>query len=298
MESGKADDLMESVRALFGSELEIEHELGRGGMAVVYSAHDAALQRRVAVKVLLPEYAADEAMAARFLREARTVAALQHPHVVSVYGVRSNGELSAIVMQFVEGRSLDVLLAEKPQLATPIAGLLLSQAAAGLQHAHERGIIHRDVKPANVLIDRDGRAVVSDFGIALRAGATRLTDAGMVVGTMAYMSPEQRSGGVVGPAADQYALGVMAFELFAGRLPFTGALPQMVAQHMHDRPPPLGTLRPSQAGDHYRRRGSSWHLTTELRSGQFEHIAGPQRSSQRLRPASYRAPLGPVARCW
>ena len=223
--TGKRDDLMESVRALFGRELEIEHELGRGGMAVVYSAHDAALQRRVAVKVLLPEYAADEAMAARFLREARTVAALQHPHVVSVYGVRSNGERSAIVMQFVEGRSLDVLLAEKPQLATPVAGLLLSQAAAGLQHAHERGIIHRDVKPANVLIDRDGRAVVSDFGIALHAGATRLTDTGMVVGTMAYMSPEQRSGGVVGPAADQYALGVMAFELFAGRLPFTGALP-------------------------------------------------------------------------
>jgi serine/threonine-protein kinase len=245
--TGKFDDLIESVRTLFAHELEIERELGRGGMAAVYSAHDVALQRRVAVKVLLPEYAQDEARAARFLREARTVAALQHPNVVSVYGVRSNSELSAIVMQFVDGRSLDVLLAEEPRLALPVAGLLLSQAAAGLQHAHDRGIIHRDVKPANVLVDHEGRAVVSDFGIALREGTTRLTDTGMVVGTMAYMSPEQRSGHVVGPAADQYALGVMAFELFAGRLPFTGAMPKMIAQHMHDAPPSLSALRPELA---------------------------------------------------
>ena len=247
MPSGKVDDLAESVHALFGRELEIEREVGRGGMAVVYSAHDPALQRRVAVKVLLPHYAQDEEMAARFLREARTVAALQHPHVVSVYGVRSNSELSAIVMQFVEGRSLDVLLAEEPKLSTAVAGLLLGQAAAGLQHAHDRGVIHRDVKPANVLVDREGRAVMSDFGIALREGTTRLTDTGMVVGTMAYMSPEQRSGGVVGPAADQYALGVMAFQLFAGRMPFTGTLPEMMEQHLHAPPPPLGALRPDLA---------------------------------------------------
>jgi serine/threonine-protein kinase len=247
MPGGKADELIESVRALFGRELEIERELGRGGMAVVFLAHDPALQRRVAVKVLLPEHAQDEMTAARFLREARTVAALQHPHVVSVYGVRSDSELSAIVMQFVDGRSLDVLLAEEPRLSTAVAGLLLAQAAAGLQHAHDRGIIHRDVKPANVLVDREGRAVVSDFGIALREGTTRLTDTGMVIGTMAYMSPEQRAGGAVGPAADQYALGVMAFELLAGRLPFTGTMPEMLAQHMKDSPPPLGELRPDLA---------------------------------------------------
>ncbi len=198
----------------------------------------------MAIKVLLPDLTKDPTTTARFLREARTVAALQHPHVVSVYGVRENGDTNAIVMQYVDGRSLDTLLAGRSRLDLGVAGLILAQVASGLQHAHEHRTVHRDVKPANVLIDRDGRAVVSDFGIALRDGLARITDTGMVVGTMAYMSPEQRMGWSVGPAADQYALGVMAFELFAGRLPFTGSFPEMLAAHLHAPPPSLAALRP------------------------------------------------------
>jgi serine/threonine-protein kinase len=182
-------------------------------------------------------------MVTRFLREGRTVAALQHPHVVAVYGVRGGAGVSAIVMQFVEGRSLDVVLAERGRLSLPAAGLVLSQVAAGLQHAHERGIVHRDIKPANVLLDAAGRAVVSDFGIARRQGVTSITGEGMVYGTLAYMSPEQRRGEAIGPAADHYALGVMAFEVLTGRLPFTGTLAEMVRAHLHDPAPALRPLR-------------------------------------------------------
>src|SRR5512140_1334914 len=242
--AGPADPVRDRLQALFGKELEIERELGRGGMAAVYAGFDPALQRRVAIKTLLPELADDEAMAERFVREARTVAALQHPHVVTVYSVRSGHGVSAIVMQFVEGRSLDVILLERGRLPLHVAGLLLSHAAEGLQHAHDRGVVHRDVKPANVLIDRDGRAVVSDFGIARRDNAPRTTDTGLVVGTWAYMSPEQRSAEHITPATDQYAFGVMAFEVLTGQLPFRGAPGEMMRAHMVDPVPSLRALRP------------------------------------------------------
>jgi tRNA A-37 threonylcarbamoyl transferase component Bud32 len=238
------DPLRDKLQALLGNELEVERELGRGGMAAVYAAFDPALQRRVAVKVLLPEIAEDHGMADRFLREARTVASLQHPHVVTVYGVRSGEGVQAILMQFVEGRSLDVVLGERGRLPVPLVGLLLAQAADGLQHAHDRGVVHRDVKPANVLIDREGRAIVSDFGIARRDKGPRTTGTGMVVGTWAYMSPEQRSAQGVTPATDQYAFGVMAFELLTGRLPFNGTPAEMLRAHMVDPVPSMRALRP------------------------------------------------------
>ena len=169
--SDVVDPLRDKLQALMGNELEVERELGRGGMAAVYAAFDPALQRRVAVKVLLPEIAEDHGMAERSLRE-------------------------------------------------------------GLQHAHDRGVVHRDVKPANVLIDREGRAIVSDFGIARRDKGPRTTGTEMVVGTWAYMSPEQRSAQQVTPATDQYAFGVMAFELLTGQLPFNGTPAEMLRAHM------------------------------------------------------------------
>ena len=238
------DPLRDQLRTLFGGEIDIERELGRGGMAVVYAGFDTQLQRRVAVKVLLPEIANDRSMADRFLREARTVAALQHPHVVTVYSVRSRDGVDAIVMQFVEGRSLDAVLRDGRGLPVQVAGMLLAQAAAGLQHAHDRGVIHRDVKPANVLIDADGRAIVSDFGIARRDHGPRTTETGLVVGTWAYMSPEQRTADALTPATDQYALGVMAFELLTGQLPYAGSPGEMLRAHMHDPPPSVRALRP------------------------------------------------------
>jgi len=247
--SDVVDPLRDKLQALVGKELEVERELGRGGMAAVYAAFDPALQRRVAVKVLLPEIAEDHGMADRFLREARTVASLQHPHVVTVYGVRSGDDVKAIIMQFVEGRSLDVVLSERGRLPLGLCGLLLAQAAEGLQHAHDRGVVHRDVKPANVLIDREGRAVVSDFGIARRDKGPHTTGTGMVVGTWAYMSPEQRSAQDVTPATDQYAFGVMAFELLTGELPFNGTGAEMLRAHMLAPVPSLRALRPEVPAD-------------------------------------------------
>ena len=239
-----SDDLRDRLQQLFGADLEFERELGRGGMGAVFSAFDPILQRRVAVKALLPEVASDRGMAERFLGEARTVAALQHPHVVTVYAVRSGNGVHAIMMEFIEGRSLDAILRDRGRLPVPLAGMLLSHTAAGLQHAHDRGVIHRDVKPANVLIDHDGRAIVSDFGIARRESSPRLTDTGLVFGTWAYMSPEQRTGDTLTPATDQYALGVMAFELLAGRLPFEGTIAEVLRAHMTSPPPSLRAIRP------------------------------------------------------
>ncbi len=232
------------LQALFGNELVIEQELGRGGMAAVFAAFDPGLRRRVAVKMLLPEIANDTEVAERFLREGRTVASLQHPHVVGVHAVRSGQGTNAIVMQYVEGRSLDVVLEQQPVIPLNAAARILAQAAAGLQHAHERGVIHRDVKPANVLIDAHGHAIVSDFGIARRDDGSAVTRTGIVLGTSDYMSPEQRSGERVTPATDQYAFGVMAFEVLSGRMPFLGSLGEVNRGHMLDAPPSLRSLRP------------------------------------------------------
>ncbi|MBI3568620.1 MAG: protein kinase, partial [Gemmatimonadetes bacterium] len=238
------DPLLLRLRELYKGEYEIDREIGRGGMAAVFAAFDPALQRRVAIKALLPGIAAERDMGERFLREARTVAALQHPHVVTVYGVRADDATQALAMQFVEGRSLDAALQERSPMPLPVGGLVLAQVAEGLQHAHDRGVVHRDVKPANVLLETDGRAVVSDFGIARREGVSRLTDTGMVVGTWAYMSPEQRNGEDVTAAADQYELGVMAFEVLAGRLPFVGTPSEMLRAHLYESSPSMRSLRP------------------------------------------------------
>jgi serine/threonine protein kinase len=242
---GKSNPLREQLEKLFGADLDVEREIGRGGMAAVFAGFDPALQRRVAIKVLLPEIANDRGAADRFLREARTVASLQHPHVVTVYSVRSRDGVHAIVMQFVEGRSLDATLHERGSLTLPVAGMLLAHCCDGLQHAHERGVIHRDVKPANVLIEQDGRAIVSDFGIARRDVGPRTTDTGLIVGTWAYMSPEQRAADSITSATDQYALGVMAFELLTGKLPFTGTASEVMQGHMYLPPPSLRAIRPN-----------------------------------------------------
>jgi hypothetical protein len=147
-------------------------------------------------------------------------------------------------MQFVEGRSLDTVLKGKPRLPMPVAALILSQAASGLQHAHDRGIIHRDVKPANVLLDHDGRAIVSDFGIARRDSAPRTTETGFVIGTWSYMSPEQRTAQAVNAATDQYAFGIMAFEILTGELPFLGTIQEVLVAHLDEPPPSLRERRP------------------------------------------------------
>lgn len=240
------DDLAAQIRTLFGGEIAIDREIGRGSMAVVYVGFDVELERRVAIKVLLPDIAADPEIADRFKREAKMVAALNHPNVIPIYGLRNSATVSAIIMQFVDGNSLDVVLRERGSSPLPlgVAGLILSQVADGLEHAHTRGVVHRDVKPANVLLDPAGQVVVSDFGIARRYGAATATASGILLGTASYMSPEQCLGRRAEAASDQYAFGVMAFELLAGRRPFIGRTSELLGAHINHPPPRLTEFRP------------------------------------------------------
>ena len=239
-----SEELRARLHTLFGDELRIDRELGRGGMAAVFLAYDPGLERQVAVKLLLPDVSVHSDVVERFLREARTVAALQHPHIVTVYGVRSRDDAHAIVMQFVDGASLDTVVAERGALPPAKAARMLSQVAAGLQHAHDRGVVHRDVKPSNVLVDDQGNAYVSDFGIARRNDGAVVTKTGLVLGSWDYMSPEQRAGERVTAAADQYAFGVMAFEVFTGHLPFPGTPAQVIRGHMETPAPSLRAVIP------------------------------------------------------
>jgi eukaryotic-like serine/threonine-protein kinase len=236
-------ELQAQLRRLFGAELRIEQEIGRGGMAAVFLAHDPALQRQVAVKLLLPHIARDQDLVQRFLREARTVASLQHPNIVTVFSVRSHEDTHAIVMQFIEGQSLDRSIEQSGALPLPHAARILLEVASALQHAHERGIVHRDVKAANVLLDHAGNAYLTDFGVARRADGFGVTREGMILGSRDYMSPEQRAGERVTAAADQYALGVLAFELLTGHLPFRGTQLEVITAHMEAPPPSLRAHR-------------------------------------------------------
>ncbi len=240
------DEHTYQVRARFAGEIAIDREIGRGAMAVVYLGFDLELERRVAIKVLLPDIAGDPEMADRFKREAKMVAALNHPNVIPIYGLRNSPTISAIIMQLVDGKSLDVVLRERGSSTLPlsVAALILSQVAAGLEHAHARGVVHRDVKPANVLLDPAGHVFVSDFGIARWHGGVSGTGSGVLLGTASYMSPEQCLGRRAEAASDQYAFGVLAFEVLAGRRPFAGRMSELLSAHINDPPPSLSDFRP------------------------------------------------------
>lgn len=194
----------------------VERMLGRGGMAIVYLANDQELHRPVAVKVLAEHLADDESIRKRFLREARLAARLSHPNVVHVYDAGETDGQPFIVMEYVPGETL----AESGKLPTADTVQLALQACAGLQHAHDAGLIHRDVKPANLLLREDGVLKVADFGIARTAETAHLTQLGTILGTAAYLSPEQAAGERVTGAADIYALGAVLYELLTGRPPY------------------------------------------------------------------------------
>jgi serine/threonine-protein kinase len=235
---------LEQLRHETLGEYEILDELGRGGMAIVYLAHDIALDRRVAIKVMSTALL-DEGLAERFRREARTAASLNHPHIIPIYAVRERNNLLYFVMKFVAGQSLDPIVKGMGPLPIPMAQVILSQAASALGYSHRRGVIHRDVKPANIMLDEDGWVVMTDFGIAKVPSAEGLTMTGVTVGTPAYMSPEQCMGKEVTGASDQYSLGVVAYEMLTGRKPFaaTTAMAMMYA-HFHEDVKPLRDLRP------------------------------------------------------
>jgi beta-lactam-binding protein with PASTA domain/tRNA A-37 threonylcarbamoyl transferase component Bud32 len=236
---------------VYSGRYEIVEHLARGGMAEVYVAHDQLLDRRVALKVLFPEFAADHSFVERFRREARSAAALNHPNIVSVYDTGEENGAYYIVMEYVEGRTLrDIIRSEGPLLPQRAADIGADIAGA-LAFAHRHGVVHRVVKPGNVLLDRAGRVKVTDFGIA-RAGNTQenLTQTGAVMGTATYFSPEQAQGGAIDPRSDVYSLGVVLYEMATGRPPFSGDSPVAIAyQHVRETPAPPSSVNPDVPPD-------------------------------------------------
>ncbi|MFI7128260.1 serine/threonine-protein kinase [Nonomuraea sp. NPDC050153] len=218
----------------------LDTRIGAGGMGEVWRGEDIVLARTVAVKVLLPGRTQDPGFVARFQGEARAMATINHAGVVDVYDYGVSGDTVYLVMKFVDGEPLDRLLARLGRIPPQAAMELIAQAASALQAVHDQGIVHRDVKPGNLLVQRDGTLVLTDFGIARSDLANRLTDAGMVLGTAAYCAPEQAEGAPVTPAVDIYALGVVAYECLVGQRPFDGDSAVTIAlKHIREAPPPL-----------------------------------------------------------
>ena len=237
---------VEQLRKATLGEYEVMGLLGRGGMATVYLAHDLALDRKVAIKVMAPHLMSGEGMAERFKREARTAGSLSHPHIIPIYAVKEAGDLLFFVMKFVEGRPLDGIIREVGAVPFAMAQSIMQQVGSALGYAHRRGIIHRDIKPANIMLDTDGWAVVTDFGIAKVSDKQGLTMTGATVGTPSYMSPEQCAATKeLSQASDQYSLGIVAYEMIAGRLPFTAdSVMAIMYAHFNETPPPIQSIRP------------------------------------------------------
>ena len=237
--------VVDRLRAATIGEYDIGYELGRGGMAAVFLAYDLALARHVAIKVMSPALLMGEGMVERFRQEARTIANLTHPGIITIYAVRQLADLHFFVMRFIEGRSLEHILSVSPG-GVPISVVrsLLQQVGGALGYAHRKGVVHRDVKPANILVDVEGTALVTDFGIAKVAASSTHTQTGIVVGTPAYISPEQCMGKPVDGHSDQYSLGVAAYEMLTGKPPFSGQGFAIMLAHASETPRPISELRP------------------------------------------------------
>src|ERR1700730_2345634 len=219
--------------------------IAHGGMATVYRATDTRLDREVALKVMHAELARDEEFVRRFIGEAKSVARLSQQNVVAVYDQGADGPFLYLAMEYVPGRTLKELLRERGRFPPATALEIMSGVLGGLAAAHASGIVHRDVKPENVLVTADGRVKVADFGLARALSVAGHTRAGLLIGTVAYVPPEQVTGGATGPRGDVYSAGVMLFELLTGRLPFTGDTPLSVAyQHVNSGVPAPSPLMP------------------------------------------------------
>ncbi|HEV2283552.1 MAG TPA: protein kinase [bacterium] len=224
---------------------ELQQPLGSGGMAAVYRAWDREGARPCAVKVLADVLARDDAFRRRFRHEAASAGGLTHPRIVTVYGWGQDGLRQFIAMEYVGGGTLQERLQRDGRMAETEALAIAAEVADALAYAHGRHVVHRDIKPHNILLTEDGHVKVADFGIALTLDATSLTRPGTVMGSAPYLSPEQAKGDPAGPASDQYALGIVLYEMLAGRVPFSGEAPVAVAlKHLHEAPRSLRDLRP------------------------------------------------------
>ena len=246
--SDEAGALRDRVVAAFGDRYIVGHELGRGGTSVVYAAEEVRLGRQVALKVLLPEASYRPDLWLRFLREAQTAARLNHPHIVPVLAVHEEPGLACFVMGLVHGESLTARLLREPLLPFPVVARILEQVADALAYAHASGVVHRDIKPDNILLDEvAGNALVTDFGIArAREHIERLTQTGMAMGTPVFMSPEQATGDrEIDGRSDLYGLGVVGYLMLTGRVPFEAPSPaEVLAMHLSATVRPVLSLRP------------------------------------------------------
>jgi len=248
--TSSVDLVRERLQRLIEGEYRIERLLGKGGMGQVFLAHDLTLEREVAIKVLPPDVSQDDQVVRRFQQEAKTAAKLDHPNIIPIYRVESEGGLNYFVMKYISGTSLEDLLDKKEPLPVPEIQRILWEAACALGHAHQRGVVHRDVKPANIMFDHDGRVMLTDFGIskALQA-ATGLTATGMIIGTPHYMAPEQGKGAPVDGRADQYSLGVVGYRMITAELPFSGdSVHTIIYKHIYEEPPLASAKRPGIPG--------------------------------------------------
>src|SRR5688500_12380441 len=232
---------------VFNDRYEVLRRIARGGMAEVFLARDLLLDRPVALKVLFREFAVDPSFVERFRREAQSAAGLSHPNIVGVYDSGESSGTYFIVMEYIEGRSLAQIIRDDGPLSPDRAADVATDVAAALGFAHRGGVVHRDVKPGNVLISPTGQVKVTDFGIA-RAVSTQenLTQTGTVMGTATYFSPEQARGEPVDPRSDVYSLGIVLYEMLTGKPPFAGDSPVAVAyKHVQETPVPPRELDPS-----------------------------------------------------
>jgi len=238
------DTLRPKLEAALGEQLQLGSLLGQGGFAAVFRAHDPFLERDVAIKVLDPALAVDAALEEQFLHEARTIAAAEHPHIVPLYSAESTGGLLYLVMRLLPGHSLENRIAEG-KLPPPEAARIALECARALAAAHAVGVVHRDVKPANILLDANGNATVTDFGIALVTSRPSRELAGSTTGTPHYMSPEQSLGEQVDGRSDVYALGIVLYEMLTGTCPFEGRnATEVIAKHISAPIPRLSEREP------------------------------------------------------
>jgi serine/threonine protein kinase len=271
---------------ILNGRYQLETLLGQGGMATVYRGRDLRLGRLVAIKVLHGHYASDDEFLQRFTHEAMSAATLSaHPHIVDVYDVGEDGDSYYIVMELIEGNDLKAIIEQEAPLDAERAIQIAVQVAAGLEYAHRRGLVHRDIKPQNILLSPDGQVHIADFGIAKSHLSTAVTRTGIAFGTADYISPEQAQGLDATPQSDIYSLGIVLYEMLTGQLPFTGTSPMAVAlQHIQQPPRPPRQLNAAIppalealvlraiAKDSHQRPASASAFAQELRNLQSGHV--------------------------
>ncbi|HHT05125.1 MAG TPA: Stk1 family PASTA domain-containing Ser/Thr kinase [Hydrogenispora sp.] len=228
------------IGRLLGNRYKILELIGEGGMALVYKAECTLLQRVVAIKILREQFSADREFVDRFRREAQAAASLSHSNVVNIFDVGQDGDTHYIVMEYIAGRNLKEIIQEEAPFSLNRALRITLQISEALRHAHEHNIVHRDIKPHNILMTAEGVVKVTDFGIARAVTASGFTQTGVVMGSVQYFSPEQAKGIPVGPQSDLYSLGCVLYEMLTGEVPFTGESPIAIAlKHLQEEPPLL-----------------------------------------------------------